>query len=70
MDMVNLQSSDPAKALIGLSNVKEATDEILISFDKIRKTIILNKDKLNYVKTDPGYSLMFDSQSDASIKLQ
>lgn len=55
LSMLDQQNNDPAKALLGLNKVKEATGEILASFDKIKKTIILNKDKLNYISTDPGF---------------
>lgn len=53
--MLDQQNTDPAKALLGLNKVKEATSEILASFDKIKKTIILNKEKVNYISTDPGF---------------
>ncbi len=55
LTMLDQQNSDPAKALLGLNKAKEATEEILLSFDKIKKTIILNKDKVNYIPTDPGF---------------
>ena len=55
LTMLDQQNSDPAKALLGLNKAKEATNEILLSFDKIKKTIILNKDKVNFISTDPGF---------------
>ena len=59
--MLDQQSSDPAKALLGLNKAKEATNEILLSFDKIKKTIILNKDKLNYTSSEPGYIFLINN---------
>ena len=50
---INLQNSDPAKALIGLKMTQEATEEILSGFDKIQKTIILNN--IIYNQNESGY---------------
>ena len=61
LSMMDQQANDPAKALLGLNRVKEATDEILLSFDNIKKTIILNKDKINYISTDPGFIFLLNN---------
>lgn len=68
LTMMNEQESDPAKALLGLNKLKDATTEIGTSFEKIKKTIILNK--IDYTKTDPGYFWISNNTSDASIKLE
>lgn len=61
LSMLTQQNNDPAKALLGLNKAKEATEEILSGFDKIKKTIILNKDKINYISTDPGYMFLINN---------
>ncbi len=50
---INLQNTDPAKALIGLKMIQEATEEILSGFDKIQKNIILNN--IDYSQNESGY---------------
>ena len=67
LSMVDQQSTDPAKALLGLNNVKEATDEILVGFDKIRKTIILNK--IKYTPDEPGHIWISDNENQSIIKI-
>lgn len=68
LSMMDQQESDPAKALLGLNKVKDATTEVLTSFEKIKKTIILNK--IEYTKTDPGFFWISNNISDTSIKLE
>jgi len=58
--LMEQQNTDPAKALLGLNQVKEATAELSSGFDKIKKTIILNKDKINYTEADPGYIFLLN----------
>lgn len=53
--MMDQQYSDPAKALLGLKKVKEATDEILSSLSTVKKTIDLNN--IIYAPTEPGFFL-------------
>jgi hypothetical protein len=55
LSMMNEQYTDPAKALLGLKKVKEATDEITVSLNTIVKTIDLND--IIYAPTEPGFLL-------------
>lgn len=66
--MMEEQMTDPAKALLGLNKVKGANDEVLKSFEKIKKTIILNK--IDYNEKDPGYFLILNNANNSSIKLE
>jgi hypothetical protein len=66
--MMEQQVVDPAKALLGLNKVKSATTEVLTSFDKIKKTIILNK--IDYSEKDPGYFWLLNNADNTSIKLE
>ncbi len=68
LSMMEEQVTDPAKALLGLNKIKDATDEVLISFEKIKKTIILNK--VDYSEKDPGYFWISNNVNNASIKLE
>jgi hypothetical protein len=68
LTMMLQQENDPAKALLGLNKVKDATDEVLISFKKIKKTIILNK--IDYTKSDPGFFWISKNENNTSIKLE
>jgi hypothetical protein len=68
LTMMLQQENDPAKALLGLNKVKDATDEVLISFKKIKKTIILNK--IDYTKSDPGFFWISNNENNTSIKLE
>lgn len=68
LTMMDQQESDPAKALLGLNKVKDATDEVLTSFEKIKKTIILNK--IDYTKSDPGFFWISSNTNNTSIKLE
>ena len=70
MYMLDQQNTDPAKALIGLTKVKEATDEILNGFEKIQKIIILNK--IIYTDNEPGtiWTSTNNSYNNTSIRLQ
>ncbi len=61
---LNQQDSDPAKALLGLSEIKDATDQIVNNFDKIQKTIILNN--ISYDKSEPGYVFLSTPTLDTS----
>lgn len=66
--MMDQQLTDPAKALLGLNKVKDATDEVLTSFEKIKKTIILNK--IDYTANDPGFIWVLNNTNNTSIKLE
>jgi hypothetical protein len=55
LSMMEEQVTDPAKALLGLKKVKEATDEIASSLNTIKKTIDLND--IIYAPTEPGFLL-------------
>ena len=66
--MLEYQDIDPAKSLLGLTKIKSATEEILGSFDKIKKTIILNK--VNYTENEPGIIWLMDDKDNTSIKLE
>lgn len=55
LTMLDQQMNDPAKSLLGLKKMKEATDEIVSSLDKIKKTIDLNN--ILYAPTEPGFLL-------------
>lgn len=66
--MMEEQATDPAKALLGLNKVKDATDEVSTSFEKIKKTIILNK--VDYTEKDPGYFWLSNNANNTSIKLE
>ncbi len=52
LDLLQYQNSDPAKALLGLTKMKSAADEVTNGFDKIKKTIILNK--VTYTENEDG----------------
>lgn len=66
--MMEQQNRDPAKALIGLTKVKDATTEITENFEKIKKTIILNK--VSFTQDEPGYMWIDSSADNTSIKLE
>ncbi len=66
--MMDQQLTDPAKALLGLNKIKVATNEVLISFEKIKKTIILNK--IDYTESDPGFFWISNNVNNTSIKLE
>lgn len=68
LEMLRQQNSDPAKALLGLNKIQSATEELTLSFDKIKKTIILNK--VTYTDNDPGLIWLSTETSDTSIKIQ
>lgn len=68
LTMMDQQESDPAKALLGLNKVKDATTEVLTSFEKIKKTIILNK--IDYTEKDPGFFWISGNANNTSIKLE
>ncbi len=68
LTMMDQQTTDPAKALLGLNKVKDATTEVLISFEKIKKTIILNK--IDYTESDPGFFWISNNANNTSIKLE
>jgi len=66
--MMDQQLTDPAKALLGLNKVKDATTEVLTSFEKIKKTIILNK--IDYTENDPGFIWISNNANNTSIRLE
>lgn len=68
LNMMEYQNTDPAKAILGLNKVKNANTEILKSFEKIKKTIILNK--INYSEKDPGYFWVLNNENNETIKLE
>ena len=65
---IDLQNTDPAKALLGVSQAKDATQKIVDSFDKIQKAIIRNK--ITYTENEMGYMWLGNSIEDIAIKLQ
>ncbi len=55
LDMMEDQYNDPAKALLGVKKLKEATEEISESLNIIKRTIELND--IIYAPTEPGFLL-------------
>lgn len=69
MYLLDQQDNDPAKALLGLKKIKDSTEQLTKSFEKINKTIILNKDMINFTENDPGI-LWIKNYENSSIKTQ
>lgn len=67
LQMLQYQESDPAKALLGLNKIQSATSDITNGFEKIRKTIILNK--VEYSENDPG-KIWTTSDNNTTIKVE
>ncbi len=68
LHMLTQQNNDPAKALLGLTKTKDAASEIVTSFEKIRKTIILNK--IEYTADEPGLEIIAPQEIEAGILLE
>ncbi len=68
MNLLEYQNSDPAKALLGINNLQTATTELTNGFEKIKKTIILNK--VSYTADDPGIIWTNSNTNNESIKIE
>lgn len=64
-ELLELQSKDPAKAIVGVQTAKEAHDALIENFTSIKKIVLLNK--ITYTKNDPAYVWFLESTE--SIKL-
>lgn len=67
LQMLQQQDKDPAKALLGLNKIQSAVADITNGFDKIQKTIILNK--VEYTENDLG-KMWLSSDNNSTIKVE
>jgi hypothetical protein len=65
--LLELQDTDPAKALGGVQVSKEAQDMLLASFGSIKKIVLLNK--ISFTKEEPAYIWFLDEAGTETIKL-
>ncbi len=68
MSLLEYQNSDPARALLGINSLQTATTELTNGFEKIRKTIILNK--VSYTADDPGMIWTNNNINNETIKIE
>lgn len=65
--LLELQNTDPAKALGGVQLSKESQDTLLASFSSIKKIVLLNK--ITFTKEEPAYVWFLDEAGTETIKL-
>lgn len=66
-DLLELQDTDPAKALSGIELAKNAQDLLINSFSSIKKIVLLNK--IDYKENEPAYTFFIKTAESESIKL-
>lgn len=64
--LLELQTTDPARALSGVQTVKEAQDLLVTSFSSIKKIVSLNN--IVYTEKDPAYVWFLNATGTETIK--
>ena len=65
-ELMGLQSSDPAKALLGVQSAQKGNELSLAGITEIKRVINLNN--IVYNKEDPAYAWLLDVATDQKIK--